>query len=285
MQYQAGSWYLPWGIPIQKMITMPYGQQGSTPMDTYLTTNNTPLTCHVLTNPHQSNVNANVVSPLSVQATATSGTSNYQHAAFNHHTVGKFGCANSVENLHGSASMSSVQHPGASIPSSILNSHTRAILPNSQHSQHHQNILIPPTIFSSLTMPTYLPSPTATASAINVPMAGLPSSRTNLSDCSRLISQQQQPSHNTNSTTSPLACISTTSTPPNRTIPTSINLNVDVVAMRHHVNNVNAPTSNLPISLTKVSCVNLLPDHISFKKTPCIHHDLMYIKFFFSLQI
>ncbi|XP_061394626.1 pseudouridylate synthase RPUSD2-like [Musca vetustissima] len=258
MQYQGGSWYLPWGIPIQKMIPMAYGgQPGSAPMDPYLAANNnnTHLTCNVLTNPNQGNVNTNTVSPIQVPAPA--GTANYhQHATFNPHTVGKLPCTSAVDSLHGNNPASAnVQRPGTTLASTILNGHPRAILPNAQlPSTHapHQNMLMSSTMFAPLTLPQYITSPTAAvaaATALNNSMAGLPSNRQSLPDCTRLISQQQQSTQNATST-SPLACISSSASP-NSAVPTSVSLNVDVVAMRHHVNNVNV-TNNLPISLTKI---------------------------------
>uniref|UniRef100_T1P9G1 Pseudouridylate synthase RPUSD2 n=1 Tax=Musca domestica TaxID=7370 RepID=T1P9G1_MUSDO len=240
------------------MIPMAYGQPGSTPMDSYLATNNTSLTCHVLTNPHQGNVNTNAVSPIQVQANAA--TNNYhQHATFNPHAVGKLACTTAVDNLHGSnASSTNVQRPGSALTSSILNGHPRAILPNaplsSTHSPH-QNMLMSSSMFAPLTLPQYIASPTAAAAAavaLNNSMTGMSNNRPSLPDCTRLISQQQQQQQSNQNTTStsPLACISSSASP-NPAVPTSLSLNVDVVAMRHHINNVNV-ANNLPIPLTKI---------------------------------
>uniref|UniRef100_A0A1I8P4P3 Pseudouridine synthase RsuA/RluA-like domain-containing protein n=2 Tax=Stomoxys calcitrans TaxID=35570 RepID=A0A1I8P4P3_STOCA len=253
MQYQPGSWYLPWGIPIQKMMTMPYPQQGSAPMDPYLPSNNAALTCHVLPNPHphQGNGNANVGNPIQMEATTSNP--NYQPTTFNSHVVGKFACANTVENMNASAPPSTIQRSGASITPTILNNHSRTLLPNAPVSNvhsHHQSMLMPSTIFAPLTMPTFaLGSPTAApaSAALNNSMAGMPSNRASLSDCTRFAAQQ---SGHSGSSSSPLTSISS-SAPSNQAIPTALKLNVDVVAMHHHVNKVNA-ASNLPISFTKI---------------------------------
>lgn len=250
MQYQPASWYLPWGIPVQKMLTIPpYVQAGSpsaSNIQQYAGTNNTPINCHVLSTQHQGNVNTNVSAPIQVQA--TTGTPSYQLPNFHSNAVGSFACTNAVGSLHRNSSGVSVQRAAA--PATLINNHTHGLLQNNQlsnnHSQH-QNALLPSAMFSPLTLRSYLAS--SGVAAINNPLGGIPTNQPSLSDCAQLISQQ--PNQTTSST---IACVQTPPSPQthHQTIPTSINLNVDVVAMRHHVNSINA-ANNLPIALSKVS--------------------------------
>lgn len=278
MQYQPGSWYLPWGIPIQKMLTMPYTQPGSPTAATispYAATNNTTLTCQVLPNQHH---------PSNAVAAATAaGTHNYQHPTFHPNAVGTFACSNTPVTLHHNTTAmapSPPQHTTSSMPSTnLLNGHGHG-LPHLQGSQiqntHAQqsNTLLPSAasaaaaaaMFSPLALRTYLASSAAAAAAaLNNPLTGVPN-QTNMSVCTQGLPQQIP--NQVNTTTHQLTCVPSSPSPQNHLNshnqnhhqqqhqpnlqPAAINLNVDVIAMRHHVNNINA-ANNLSISLKKVS--------------------------------
>lgn len=295
MQYQPGSWYLPWGIPLQKMLTMPYPQPGSPNAATispYAATNNATLTCQVLPN-HQlsSNVNNNAATTIQVQtaaAAAAAGAHTYQHPTYHPNAVGTFACSNTPATLHhstsavaSSAAPQPSQHTAASMPpSNLLNGHGHGLphlqgsqIPNN-HSQHPSALLpsaaaaAAAAMFSPLALRTYLASSAAAAAAaLNNPLAGVPN-QTTLSGCTHVMPQQTP--NQVNTTTPQLTCVPSSPSPQNhlsnhshnhshhhhhhhqQTLPAAINLNVDVVAMRHHVNNINA-ANNLSISLKKVS--------------------------------
>ncbi|XP_065357199.1 pseudouridylate synthase RPUSD2-like isoform X1 [Calliphora vicina] len=287
MQYQPGSWYLPWGIPIQKMLTMPYPQPGSPNAATispYAATNNATLTCQVLPNQHPSNVNNNTATTIQVQtaaAAAAAGAHNYQHPTFHPNAVGTFACSNTPATLHHNTSAVAAapppQHTAPSMPSSnMLNGHGHG-LPHLQGTQmqnnhtQHPNTLLPSAaaaaaaaaMFSPLALRTYLASSAAAAAAaLNNPLVGVPN-QTTLSGCSQVIPQQTP--NQVNTSTPQLTCVPSSPSPQHhlnshshhhhhhhqQTLPAAINLNVDVVAMRHHVNNINA-ANNLSISLKKL---------------------------------
>ncbi|XP_075151835.1 pseudouridylate synthase RPUSD2-like isoform X2 [Haematobia irritans] len=247
MQYPTGSWYLPWGVPVQKMITLPYAQPASASVDTYISSSS--AACHVLSNPHQGHGNANITNPIQMQT--TTGVAGYQQGSYNTHLVGKYACGNTVESLSLNTRTPSFQHMTAPFSSTMLNNHARTMLPNTQirneHSQH-PNMLMPSTLYTSLTLPTYALSSSTPAAGITSSVPGMPGNQNSLANSNQLISQQQ-PGHNTIST-SPLACISPT-TSSNQAMKTSLNLDVNVVAMRRHVNELNV-ANKLPMTLTKI---------------------------------
>ena len=261
MQYQPGSWYLPWGIPLQKMLTIPYPQSGSPNAATispYATTNNAALTCQVLPNNAPNNVNNNAAT-IQVQsaAAAAAATHNYQHATFHPNSVGAFACGNVPSAIHHNTTAvtaSNQPHSTPSIPSNILNGNGHS-LPHIQSNQLQNNHIQQPNsflspaaaIFSPLALQAYLAS--SATSAIGNPICGM-SNQATLSGCTKMLTQQTSKQIST-PTTVPLSTSPQSHHNHNHNhqhhqpFPAAINLNVDVVAMR--------PASNLAIPLKKVS--------------------------------
>ncbi|KAM7353965.1 pseudouridylate synthase RPUSD2-like isoform 2-T4 [Cochliomyia hominivorax] len=264
MQYQPGSWYLPWGIPIQKMLTMSYPQPGSPTTATinpYAATNNATLTCQVLPNQY----------PNNAVTAATAGPHSYQNSTFHLNAVGN---SNSPATMHRNTPTvqpSPPQHTSSITSSNLLNSNGHG-LPHLQGSElqnthvQHPNNLLPSAaaaaaMFSPLALRTYLASSAAVA-ALNNPLTKLPN-QTNLSIGTPALPQQI--ANQVNSTAHQLTCVASSPSPQNHlnspnhshhqiqsNLPLpAINLNVDVIAMRHHVNNINA-ANNLSICLKKL---------------------------------
>ncbi|KAL9874359.1 rluA pseudouridine synthase 1 isoform 2-T7 [Glossina fuscipes fuscipes] len=242
MQYQPGSWYLPWGVPLQKMLTMSFPQAGTPNVNPYAPPNSPAITCQVLSNQHQNSAN---VQNATIQMQSAAAHS-YQHT-----TVGApFPCANTGVALHHNGQP---QSAGTSLTATLLNSHAHSIphgLQNSHqlsntHPQHpHPNALISSSaaaaaaMFTPLSLRTYLASTAAVANPLTAittaPAGGLPGT------CTQLLPPPSHQQPNQPNTPSPqLTCVPSSTSPQNSTTPSAINLNVDVVAMRHHVNNLN----------------------------------------------
>uniref|UniRef100_A0A1A9ZXG7 Uncharacterized protein n=1 Tax=Glossina pallidipes TaxID=7398 RepID=A0A1A9ZXG7_GLOPL len=243
MQYQPGSWYLPWGVPLQKMLTMSFPQAGTPNVNPYAPPSSPAITCQVLSNQHQNSANVQNAT-IQMQSAAAH---NYQHT-----TVGApFPCANTGVTLHHNGQP---QSTGTALTATLLNSHAHSIphgLQNSHqlsntHPQHpHPNALISSSaaaaaaMFTPLSLRTYLASTAAVANPLTAittaPAGGLSGT------CTQLLPPPSHQQPNQANTPSPqLTCVPSSTSPQNSTIPSAINLNVDVVAMRHHVNNLNA---------------------------------------------
>lgn len=255
MQYQSGSWYLPWGIPLQKILTMPYPHPGSSTAVTispFATTNNAPLTCHVLPNQHSSDMNNNSTVAIQGQAAATAGAHIYKHPNIHPNVVGALTFNNASTNLqHSTSSFVSAQTAQQIAPSmpptNLLNGHGHCVqhfqgaqIQNS-HNQHTSALLpTAATLFSPLALRSYLSS----NAAINSTLVGVASQAT-LSD-----GTQQTP--NGVKTTAPKLTLNSSHIySSQKALTTAINLNADIIAMRHHVKDMDADNNN-SISLKKV---------------------------------
>lgn len=263
MQYQPGSWYLPWGVPLQKMLTMQFPQAGTPNMNPYAPPSSPALTCQVLSNQHQNTGN---VQNTTIQMQSAAAAHNYQHTA----VAASFPCANTGVTLH--HNNGPPQTAGTPLSATLLNSHPHSMphaLQNSHqlsntHSQHpHPNALISSSaaaaaaaaMFTPLSLRTYLASTAAVANPLTAmtttPAGGLSGT------CTQLLPPPSHQQPNQANTTSPqLTCVPSSTSPQNSTIPAAINLNVDVVAMRHHVNNLNATNG---ISIPSMSVKKLIP--------------------------